>query len=108
MIIPLFALLLGATPAAECNNMPSRGTNISINNDSHDERSVFSYLRSTADRCESATIVGVLTYTTEEDDVAAMSFGSSAVFRERTGSADRALSLSTDADGRIIRAYRVN
>ena len=81
---------------------------ISSHSDSDDGASVFDYTKSSDDRCESATVVGVLTYTNAEDDITNMPFGSYAIFRERTGSSDRALSVAPGSDGQIVRSYQLN
>ena len=88
----------------------SRGsrTSISSHSDSDAAASVFDYTKTRDDRCESATVVGVLTYTTAEDDITSMPFGSYAIFRERTGSSDRALSVAPGSDGQIVRSYQLN
>jgi hypothetical protein len=65
-------------------------------------------VRSSDDRCESATIIGRLTYTENEDDVTSIPFGGSALLWERTASGDRAISLTRGADGQIVRSFQVN
>ncbi len=111
-MLSLIPLLLVATlhsaPPADCDNRRTRGTSTSIHSDSHDESSVINYTRFADDRCESATILGKLTYTPEEDDVLSVPFGGSAIFRERTSSNDRALSITRGADGQVVRAYQLD
>jgi hypothetical protein len=83
-------------------------TSISSHSDSDDDYSVIDFVKVTDDRCTSATIVGKLQFTPAEDDILSMPFGSHAVFRERTPSSDRALSISRGSDGQLIRSYRYN
>jgi len=96
-----------ATPA-DCDNRRMHGTSTSIHSDSDNESSVITYTYATDDRCETATIMGKLTYTPEEDDIASVSFGASATFRERTPSADRALSVTRSADGQVVHSYQMD
>lgn len=69
---------------------------------------LLNYTRMNSARCSSATIVGRLTYTQDEDDIVAMPFGAHATFRDRTIEVDRALTVSRLADGALARSYRVN
>ena len=114
MLVSLFLIATHAysLPVAQgCDRIGfSRGSRTSINShsDSDDGTTVFDYTKVTDDRCESATVVGMLTYTDAEDDITSMRFGSYAVFRERTGSTDRALSVARGSEGQIVRSYQVN
>ena len=110
MLTPLFALLLSTTvhtaPLTDCDDHRMRGT--SIHGDTDDEHSIITLTHSDNDRCESATIIGKLTYTPDEDDVASIPAGGSAIFHERTSYSNRTLSLTRSGDGQILRAYQGN
>lgn len=99
-----------ARNTGDCDQITFRGTRTSttLHSDSDDDSSVISFMHVSDDRCTSAAIVGKMTYTDAEDDIATMSFGSYAVFRERTPSTDRALSFTRDSDGQIVRSYQLN
>src|SRR3954470_4510705 len=87
IMMPIIALLFATalhtqTSRVDCDGRQMRGTSISVHSDSDDETSVLTYARSAGDLCESATIIGRLTYTEDEDDVASIPFGGSALLRE--------------------------
>ena len=66
------------------------------------------YLNVNADRCTQAMIAGKVTYTANEDDVAALGVGARVFLRERSSQDDRSLSITRGEGGALMRAYRRN
>ncbi len=64
--------------------------------------------KKSANKCSSATIVGVLKYTVLEDDILEMPFGSNAAFRERTATEDRELVVTRTQDGAVQHLFRLD
>ncbi|MDB4891084.1 MAG: peptidase BlaR1 [Gemmatimonadetes bacterium] len=85
------------------------GTTTHIHSDDDgDGSAVIDLTTYNGERCSSATIVGRIKYTPNEDDIADMAFGSHAMFRQRTATDDRELTVSRGPDGTLQRAYRYN
>jgi beta-lactamase regulating signal transducer with metallopeptidase domain len=83
------------------------GSSTHVHSDSDDGMGVVSYLSTSDGRCAQASIVGKLTFNAGETDVTDMSSTAHALFRERTASDDRELTLYR-ADNGIVHAYRHN
>jgi beta-lactamase regulating signal transducer with metallopeptidase domain len=105
------AKLKQTTSPKSCDEPAVPGTTInSIHSDSHDDGfSMFRYLNLQEDgTCREATLVGKVTFTAAEDDIASMPVSAHAVFRERTSAADRELVVRATGDGTLTRIYRLN
>jgi beta-lactamase regulating signal transducer with metallopeptidase domain len=102
--------LSGKTPTCDTFRFTgnSSSTSTHIHSDDDDGSAVIDFITYNGERCSSATIIGRIKYTANEDDVADMAFGAHAVFRQRTANDDRELSVSRGPDGSIQRAYRLN
>jgi hypothetical protein len=104
------ALLQPASP--DCDHLRS-GSRIStsgthIDSDDDGRSPIISFTKSDGSSCRSATIVGRLRYSENEDDIIEMPFGGYASFRERTAGDDRELTFSRGGDGGIVKLYRRN
>ncbi len=104
-------LALAQPPQQGCDftrrsHSSTSGTHIDSDDDSRTP--VIAYTRSDNSSCRTATIVGRLKFSENEDDIVEIPFGGYAAFRERTSSDDREITFSPGADGAITRAYRRN
>jgi beta-lactamase regulating signal transducer with metallopeptidase domain len=100
----------GKTPTCDTFRFTgnSSSTSTHIHSDDDDGSAVLEFITYNGERCSSATIIGRIKYTPNEDDIVEMAFGSHATFRQRTVNDDRELSVSRGPDGGIQRAYRLN
>lgn len=103
-----------ATPAPSAMNCDavsfSSGmrTGTHIHADAGERGAIFQYLNVDRDRCTQAVVVGKVSYTDAEDDIASMSETAHAYFRERTRTTDRGLVVRRGDDGRVEHTYRVD
>ena len=107
----LGAKLNGQSPNCDTIRFGSRSsTSTHIHSDDNGGgSSIIDYTKYNGEKCSSATIIGRLTYTETEDDVASMLFGAHAMFRERFASGDdRELTVSRADNGGIVHSYRRN
>src|SRR3954471_2140995 len=105
-------LLIAQPTYSQCDLMHT-GSRTSIHgtrSDNDDDASMtsFTFTKSDGSHCTSATIIGKLKYTTAEDDVVDMPFGGHAVFRERTATDDRELTITRGSSGELLHLYRHN
>ncbi len=101
----------GATQSASCNSFAANTTGASSHvhvSDDGDGGGIFNYVGVSDDRCRQASIVGRVTYTANEDDIAAMEPGAYATFRERTSADDRELVIRRASDGTVVHELRRN
>jgi beta-lactamase regulating signal transducer with metallopeptidase domain len=99
------------TSPKSCDEPAVRGTTINSihsNSDDHGFDS-FRYLSLQEDGvCSEATLIGKVTFTAAEDDIASMPVTAHASFRERTAGADRQLVVRATDDGALTRLFRLN
>ena len=99
------------TNPRSCDEPAVRGTTINRihSNQDDDGRSAVKYmsLQENGD-CTEATLVGRVTFTEEEDDIASMPVTAHAVFRERNTRVDRELVVRRADDGTIAHILRVD
>ena len=111
-ILLLVSPIAHAEPAhSQCDftHVGSRTTINGTRSDRDDDSSTsFTFVNSDHGHCTSATIVGNLKYSDAEDDVIDMPFGGHAVFRERTTSDDRELTITRGPSGELLHLYRHN
>jgi beta-lactamase regulating signal transducer with metallopeptidase domain len=99
------------TSPKTCDEPAVPGTTINaIHSDSHDGGlDTFRYMSLLEDgSCREATLVGHVTFTPAEDDIASMPISAHAAFRERTSGADRQLVVRAAEDGALTRIFRLN
>ena len=75
------------------------GTHISVMD--NDESQIVQYMAQTSNRCAEAAVVGAVKFSPDETHIAQVPSGSFARFRERTGSFDRAVSVTAIGDGSV-------
>ncbi len=102
----------GKTPS--CDNIrlsgatgSSTSTHIHADDDG-DGSAVIDFTKYNSERCSSASLMGRIKYSANEDAIVDMAFGSHATFRMKTVSEDRELDVSRSADGNLQYAYRHN
>lgn len=99
------ALSSGATPTMHtpgCDNARFGGTGESLSSHSHDDgngNGIVDITKTTGARCSSALIVGQVRFSANDADITQMPFGTHAVFRERTTTDDRELTVTPSANG---------
>ena len=101
----------GKTPTCDTIHLTGSVTGMSSHthaDDNGDNSVIIDYTKYNGERCSSATIIGRLKYSPNEDDIIDMPFGSHAVFRERTLTSDRELTVTRTSDGTLQRLYRSN
>jgi hypothetical protein len=111
-ILLVSPLVLAQPMRSQCDHSVS-GTRTSISgtrdsNDDNASATSISFIKSDGLYCISATIVGRLKYSDAEDDVIDMPFGGHAVFRERTPSDDRELTITRGQSGELLHLFRHN
>jgi hypothetical protein len=107
MVVPLVAPSVAFNcDAVSFGSVPQ--THTAIHSDVGEKSSIFQYLQIDRDRCTQVVIVGKVTYTDAEDDIASMSETAHAYFRERTPTIDRGLVVRRTDGGTIDHVYRIN
>jgi beta-lactamase regulating signal transducer with metallopeptidase domain len=99
------------TSPKSCDEPAVPGTTINAIHSNSDDHGfdTFRYLSLEEDGvCREATLVGKVTFTDAEDDIASMPVTAHAVFRERKGATDRELVVRPSGDGTLSRIYRLN
>jgi beta-lactamase regulating signal transducer with metallopeptidase domain len=86
----------------------TRGTSTHINVNDSGANQVIQYVMTTSDRCAEATVVGPAKFSPDETRLAQLSAGGFARFRERTASADRAVSAVPVGDGSLSYTAMLN
>jgi hypothetical protein len=105
------AKLKKTTSPKSCDEPAVPGTTINSTHSNSDDHGFdsFRYLSLEEDGvCREATLVGKVTFTDAEDDIASMPITAHAVFRERKGATDRELVIRPSGDGTLSRIYRLN
>jgi hypothetical protein len=99
------------TSPKSCDEPAVPGTTINAIHSNSDDHGfdTFRYLSLEEDGvCREATLVGKVTFTDAEDDIASMPTTAHAKFRERKGTVDRELVIRPAGDGSLTRIYRLN
>ncbi|MEA2706566.1 MAG: bla regulator protein blaR1 [Gemmatimonadaceae bacterium] len=93
-----------------CDNYVSGSKGTSSHIDSHDSGNggILEFLISSPARCTEAALVGKAVFSPDETHIAALSAGGFAKFRERTGTFDRAVSVTPVGDGSLSYAALID
>jgi beta-lactamase regulating signal transducer with metallopeptidase domain len=86
----------------------SHGTSTHINVNDSGTNQIIQYVMTTSDRCAEATVVGPAKFSVDETRLAQLSPGGFARFRERTATADRAVSAVPVGDGSLSYTAMLN
>ena len=86
----------------------TRGTSTHVNVNDSGANQVIQYVMTTSDRCAEATVVGPAKFSPDETRLAQLSPGGFARFRERTATADRAVSAVPVGDGSLSYSAMLN